>query len=219
MRPQNIPLAPDAISEAKARGLVRIVDDDDALREALRFALEADGWKVSDYGTAEQFFTGDVPSEPGCVILDIRMPSMSGMEAQEILSARGIGLPVIFITGHGDVDLAVTALQEGAIDFIQKPVDDERLIQAIAYGVHLDLCRRGGKADPADILHRIRTLTERELELARLLAAGARNREIAERLGIALRTVEVHRASILKKLRVRKAQELQTLSSSLNEIS
>ena len=164
------------LSGENKNGLVYVIDDDADVRESIKWLLESTNYRVEDYESGETFIAQFNENVPSVILCDLRMPGISGSDVQDHLLRRRIDAPFIFITGHGDVDLAVTALQEGAIDFIQKPVDDERLIQAIAYGVHLDLCRRGGKADPADILHRIRTLTERELELARLLAAGARNR-------------------------------------------
>lgn len=123
MRPSQKQITPEQLAFAQAHALVRIVDDEADLREALSFVLDMEGWKTVTYGRAEDFFTGDSPSEPGCVVLDVRMPGMSGIEAQHEMRSRGIALPIIFLTGHGDVDMAVGAVQDGAFDFLLKPVD------------------------------------------------------------------------------------------------
>lgn len=205
MRPQDRHLSEEEAARVRGQTLVRIVDDDDALRDALRFALEMEGWRVADYADGRAFLTGDAPSEPGCVVLDIRMPVMSGIEVQHAMIERGIRLPVIFLTGHGDVEMAVAALQDGAIDFIQKPIDNDRLLASITWAAHESLCH-GIASTPSQ---GAASLTSREREVARLIAAGLLNREAAERLGIAVRTVEVHRANILRKLGVRTPAELR----------
>lgn len=216
MKPQDVKLSPEEVEAAKRETLIRIVDDDDSLRDALRFVLETEGWRVADHAGAREFLTRDAPSTPGCVVLDIRMPGMSGIEAQRAMLERGIDLPIIFLTGHGDIDMAVSALQEGALDFIQKPVDNERLLAVIAYAASANLAKRAGRVDAATLLERAALLTERELEIARALADGLVNREIAERLQIAQRTVEVHRAAVMRKLGIRKPAELASLRAFLN---
>ena len=216
MKPQDVKLSPEEVEAAKRETLIRIVDDDDSLRDALRFMLETEGWRVADHAGAREFLTRDAPSTPGCVVLDIRMPGMSGIEAQRAMLERGIDLPIIFLTGHGDIDMAVSALQEGALDFIQKPVDNERLLAVIAYAASANLAKRAGRVDAATLLERVASLTERELEIARALADGLVNREIAERLQIAQRTVEVHRAAVMRKLGIRKPTELASLRAFLD---
>lgn len=216
MKPQDVKLSPEEVEAAKGETLIRIVDDDDSLRDALRFVLETEGWRVADHAGAREFLTRDAPSTPGCVVLDIRMPGMSGIEAQRAMLERGIDLPIIFLTGHGDIDMAVSALQEGALDFIQKPVDNERLLAVIAYAASANLAKRAGRVDAATLLERAASLTERELEIARALADGLVNREIAERLQIAQRTVEVHRAAVMRKLGIRKPAELASLRAFLD---
>ena len=217
MRPQDIKLSSDEIRASKEKTLIRIVDDDDSLRDALRFVLETEGWQVADHASARDFLTSDAPSTPGCVVLDIRMPGMSGIEAQRAMQERGIDLPIIFLTGHGDVDMAVSALQEGALDFIQKPVDNERLLAVIAYAAASNLAKREGRVDKATLLERAEALTDREKEIARALADGLVNREIAERLEIAQRTVEVHRAAVMRKLGIKKPAELASIRSWLEK--
>ena len=192
-------LTPTELARVQQGALVRIVDDDDSLRDALRFVLETEGWRVADYRSANDFFRGDAPSVPGCVVMDVRMPGLTGIEAQAVMNERGFSLPVIFLTGHGDIDMAVMALHEGAADFIQKPVDNERLLAVIASTAFESLSGAGA------------VLTNRERDIARLVAEGLTNRLIGERLSIAVRTVEVHRASALRKLGVRTPEEVRVV--------
>lgn len=141
---------PTELARVQQGALVRIVDDDDSLRDALRFVLETEGWRVADYRSANDFFRGDAPSVPGCVVMDVRMPGLTGIEAQAVMNERGFSLPVIFLTGHGDIDMAVMALHEGAADFIQKPVDNERLLAVIASTAFESLSGRGRGARRRD---------------------------------------------------------------------
>ena len=202
-------LTENDIALLKRRTLVRIVDDDAELRDALQFLLEVEGWRVAAYDRAEDFLTSDAPSVPGCVVLDVRMPSMSGLEAQERMNRLGIRLPIVFLTGHGDVD--------GAADFILKPIDNERLLGSIARAAYRSLSASDGPPPPAEARRRLETLTEREAEVAKLLAQKLANREVAERLEIALRTAETHRASVLRKLGVRRPDEIAALFEAARE--
>lgn len=192
-------LTPTELARVQQGVLVRIVDDNASLRDALRFVLETEGWRVVDYRSANDFFRGDAPSVRGCVVMDVRMPGLTGIEAQAVMNERGFSLPVIFLTGHGDIDMAVMALHEGAADFIQKPVDNERLLAVIASTAFESLSGAGA------------VLTNRERDIARLVAEGLTNRLIGERLSIAVRTVEVHRASALRKLGVRTPEEVRAV--------
>ncbi|WP_443743672.1 response regulator transcription factor [Sutterella sp.] len=210
MRPRDTQLTLDQIQFAREHSLVRIVDDEAPLRDALRFVLEMEGWRVADYPSAEAFLRGDSPSNPGCVVLDVRMPGMTGIQAQAVMNERGIRLPVIFLTGHGDVDMAVLALQDGAVDFIQKPIDNERLLASIAFAAFESASKAAGLPG-RDAVERVATLTPRERQIAELIAAGLLNREIAERFGSAVRTVEVHRANVLRKLGVKTPEEIKAL--------
>lgn len=177
----------------------------------LRFVLETEGWRVVDYRSANDFFRGDAPSVRGCVVMDVRMPGLTGIEAQAVMNERGFSLPVIFLTGHGDIDMAVMALHEGAADFIQKPVDNERLLDVIASTAFESLSGAGAVLDGETARARCAELTNRERDIARLVAEGLTNRLIGERLSIAVRTVEVHRASALRKLGVRTPEEVRAV--------
>lgn len=201
-------LTPTELARVQKEVLIRIVDDDESLRHALRFMLETEGWRVADYGLAMDFLRVDAPSVPGCVLLDVRMPGLTGIEAQSLMNDRGMTLPIIFLTGHGDVDMAVMALHEGAVDFIQKPVDNERLLAVIASSAYESMVSSGGLPDRDTVQKRLESLTNRERDIAELVAQGLTNRLIAERLSIAVRTVEVHRASMLRKLGVKTSDEV-----------
>ena len=200
-------LTPTELARVQKEVLIRIVDDDESLRHALRFMLETEGWRVADYGLAMDFLRADAPSVPGCVLLDVRMPGLTGIEAQSLMNDRGMTLPIIFLTGHGDVDMAVMALHEGAVDFIQKPVDNERLLAVIASSAYESMVSSGGLPDRDTVQKRLESLTNRERDIAELVE-GLTNRLIAERLSIAVRTVEVHRASMLRKLGVKTSDEV-----------
>ncbi|MGN1149554.1 MAG: response regulator transcription factor [Sutterella sp.] len=192
--------------------LIRIVDDDAAVLEGLAFILEGEGWKVRTYGSAEEFLREDAPSVPGCLILDINMPGMNGLDLQRTMRDRGYGLPIIFLTGHGDIDVAISTIRLGAVEFLQKTCDNDRLISAVRDAVARS---RAGfadvDADPYDAIRLVQRLTERELFIAKRISSGLLNRQIAERLGISVRTVEAHRLAIFRKLDIKSVSELTTL--------
>ena len=188
--------------------LIRIVDDDAVLRDSLAFLLQAAGWNTQTYPDAMSFLTQDSPSVQGCLVLDIRMPKMSGIELHRELNRRGITLPIIFLTAHGEMDMAVEAMKNGAVDFISKPIEPEKLIEAIRNALSRQKLKAAGMETPADIVNRFNTLTSREQEICRELAKGKLNREVARVLHISERTVEGHRASAFKKLGVKTVGEL-----------
>ena len=182
--------------------LIRLVDDDPDVLESLQFLFESEGWRVAAYADPLTFLAGDSPSVPGCLVLDYNMPTMSGLELQKLMTERGYNLPIVFLTGHGDIDLAVAAVRRGAVDFLQKSAPDmnARLIDAAAKAVARSLEGFADlKEDPFE-----RTIVEK-------IAAGALNRQIAAQLGISVRTAETHRAAAMKKLGVKNASELISL--------
>lgn len=189
--------------------LVRIVDDSEALRESLSFMLASEGLDVRTFESAEAFLAEDLPSEPGCLVLDVAMPGMSGIELQKVLLARGRTIPVIFLTAHGDIGMAVDAMLEGAFGFEQKPVKPERLLKNIRAAIEQDLASRGLAAAPSPEAGGGRaTFTGRERDVLRLASRGLKSREIADELGISQRTVEHYRMSGLRKAGVKSAAEL-----------
>jgi two-component system response regulator FixJ len=186
---------------------VFIVDDDADVRDSLRALLESANYKVNDYGSAKAFLAEPVKSG-GCVIVDIRMPDMDGLELQEELVKLEAGIPVIVVTGHGDVPLAVRAMKAGATDFIEKPYDDELLLQSVRRAMAASTTKRASVvADPA-IVELLASLTPREREVLEHLIAGRPNKVIAFELGISPRTVEINRAHLTEKMKVRSLPEL-----------
>lgn len=187
--------------------LIRIVDDDASVRDALVYMLEQEGFDTVAYASAEEFLVNDMPSRPGVVVLDVRMPGMSGTRLQDEMIERRIDTPIIFLTGHGDVDMAVKALRKGAYHFLQKPVDTDELVRTLREC--LEKTRRGLTAEEAR--EAIGLLTPRERQIAKLLLQGVPNHGIAERLSLSVRTVENHRTSLYRKLRVNSYEELKSL--------
>lgn len=185
----------------KSEETVFVVDDDEAVRESLRALLEAAAFHVDDFGSAAAFLDAYKPHRPGCLVADIRMPDMGGLELQEELARRHIELPIIVITGHGDIPLAVRAMKAGAVDFIEKPFDDQLLLDSIerAFESARKSKRRVRYAKAAT--DRVVGLTPRERQVLKGLVAGQPNKVIAQELGISPRTVEVHRANLTKKCR------------------
>jgi len=189
--------------------LIRVVDDEASLRRALVFLLESAGWRVAAYESAEAFLTAwNEPAAPGCLILDIRMPMMSGLELQRILAERDIALPVIFLTGHADVSIAVQAMKQGACELIEKPFKDQSLLDAVGQAVRKDLARREEVHSRDALRARLERLSPRETEVAQLVAEGLPNKTIGQRLDISERTVQVHRLHVMEKLGIHSAAEL-----------
>lgn len=191
--------------------LIRIVDDDGDLRDALLYMLSQEGWEAAAFPDAESFLRSAAPSAPGALILDVRMPGMSGIELHRELRRRGFEQPVIFLTAHGDIDMAVEELRHGAFHFLQKPLDPEKLLSAVAQAVEADRRKRLGMPPVEEIRARIASLRPREREVMALLAQGFLNADIAARLGLSVRTVEAHRAAAYVKLRVKNAAEAAQL--------
>jgi len=191
---------------------VFVVDDDQAMRGSLQWLIESVGMKVQTYDSAQAFLDAYYPGRAGCLLLDVRMPGMTGLELQEYLVRREIRLPVIIITGHGDVSMAVKAMKAGAVDFIEKPFDDEELLNSIRNAVQHDEKRRALRARRADIAARMAELTPREHEVMGMVTDGKSNKEIATSLGVSAKTVEVHRARVMDKMRADSLAELVRLA-------
>ncbi|HSC05329.1 MAG TPA: response regulator transcription factor [Steroidobacteraceae bacterium] len=179
---------------------VFIVDDDEAVRGSLKLLFKTLGLPVQAYASAQDFLAGFDPGRSGCLVLDIRMPGMSGLELQEELNSRGAMLPIIFITGHGDVPMAVEAMQRGAMDFLQKPFRDQDLVDRINKALEKDRAGRELLGNRERIRARISGLTPREREVMALVAHGKANKVIAADLELSQRTVEIHRAHIMEKM-------------------
>lgn len=189
-------------------GLAYLVDDDAAIRDALEWLFHSRGIPLRAWSSAEDFLMDYGAEMRGCLILDIRMTGMTGIELYDQLQARGCTMPAIFLTGHGDVPLAVKALKRGAFDFIEKPFSDNELADRVIEALKVDESRLRQDGERACIEKRLATLTEREREVMASVLAGKLNKVIADELQIAMRTVEVHRARIFEKMGVRSAVEL-----------
>lgn len=185
--------------------LVRIVDDDEELLRSTAFLIRMAGFDVLTYSSAVSFLSMDDASRPGCLLLDHRMPGMTGMELQEKLVEKGESLPVIFLSAHGDIPMAMQAVHRGALDFLVKPVDPEVLVEAVRKAVQKNLDEVRTADESAQVQAATEKLTDRELEVAQLVAEGLLNKQIADRLGISLPTVKMHRGNVTKKLGVRSA--------------
>lgn len=202
------------------RPLVRIVDDDAAVLDGLTFLLEGEGWDVRAYGSAQIFLKEDTPSVPGCLILDINMPGMSGLELLQAMLERRYDLPIIFLTGHGSIDAAISTIRSGAVEFLEKTSGNERIVKAVRDAVAKSAAGFANLGvEPFEARRRVHELTERERLVAGFIADGLLNRQIGERLGISVRTVEAHRLSLFHKLGVRTAPELATLLALAGERS
>jgi FixJ family two-component response regulator len=196
------------MSQAEHHQLIYIIDDDEAVRDSMGMLLESADLPYRCYADADSFFEEHDGSQRGCLVLDIRMPGMTGLELQHRLVEIGSSLPVIFITGHGDVPMAVEAMRQGALDFLRKPVNETDFLERIAYALDLESGNWHQKIDREQTRLRIETLTEREQEVFRLVAEGMANKAIAAELGISERTVEVHRSQVMKKLDARTLAQL-----------
>ncbi|WP_295587979.1 response regulator transcription factor [uncultured Lamprocystis sp.] len=187
---------------------VFVVDDDQAMRTSLQWLIESTGMQVKTFESADAFLSNFYPERAGCLLLDVRMPGMSGLELQSYLAREGYQLPVIIITGHGDVGMAVKAMRAGAMDFIEKPFHDEDLLRSIQRALEVDQRQRLSRAARAGILARVADLTPREHEVMGMVTDGKANREIAVALGVTPKTVEAHRARVMEKMRAESLAEL-----------
>lgn len=187
---------------------VFVVDDDQAVRESLQMLAESVGYPSVGFASATEFLQAYDPTRPGCLVLDVRMRGMSGLELQDELVRRGITLPVIVVTGHGDIPMAVRAMRAGAVDFIEKPYRDQLLLDRIQQAVELDARTRKRIAEKAEIESRLERLTPRERQVLELVVGGRANKEIASDLGISLRAVESHRARVMERMEAGSVAEL-----------
>lgn len=194
-----------------------VVDDDREVRIALELLLESVGLPVSTYDSAQSFLDAFDPQLPGCIVLDVRMPGMSGLDLQERLAKEHLHPPVIIITGHGDVPMAVRAVQAGAVDFIEKPFNDQALLDSVHKAIELDARQRGEASRLAELVERFESLTPREKEVLRLVAGGMRNKVIAAELHVTQSTVEAHRAKVMDKMGAKSLSDLMRMVLSLEQ--
>ena len=185
-----------------------IVDDDEAVRDSLALLLKASGLASRCYSSAEDFLAEFDPSEYGCLILDIRMPGMSGLELQGVLEQRNIALPIIFITGHGDIPMAVEAVRHGAVDFVQKPFDDQVLVGKVSDALSASTQQHEEELERNEVRRRVESLTARERQVMTQVVQGKANKVIASDLGVSQRTVEIHRSRVMEKMQAASLAQL-----------
>jgi len=187
---------------------VFVVDDDQAMRNSLKWLIESVGMHVETFASADEFIRNYYPGRAGCLLLDVRMPGMSGLELQEHFLEHQIRIPIIIITGHGDVPMAVRAMKSGAVDFIEKPFNDELLLESIRNALNMDVEQRHLQARRAEIATRLARLTSREHQVMEMVTDGRSNKEIALQLGVSAKTVEAHRARVMEKMQAASLAEL-----------
>jgi FixJ family two-component response regulator len=200
-----------------ANPIVMVVDDDTGVRNAMRTLLKSVGIQSVQYASAQEFLGAYQPSQPGCLVLDIRMPGMSGLELQQQLNLRGAVIPVIFMTGHGDIPMAVEAMQHGAFDFLQKPFRDQDLLDRIQRAIVKDGELRRSLGEHTRIKAHLESLTPREREVLDLMTQGKQNKAIAQVLDVSPRTVEIHRARVMEKMEAQSIAELVRMMLDLKQ--
>lgn len=191
---------------------VFVVDDEPSVRQALSRLFRLARLNVAAFESAQAFLEGHDPSTPGCLLLDLAMPGLSGLELQEALAGRGSRLPIIFLTGHGDLPSGVTAMKRGAVDFLTKPIDAADLMEAVRGAIEKDRSARRAHAELTEIQRRFATLTPREYEVLCHVVSGALNKQIAANLGTTEKTIKVHRSRVMEKAKVGSLAELVTLA-------
>lgn len=197
--------------DPKAIALIRVVDDDRAVSKAIQFLLENEDWTVQVFSSGEEFLVNEAPSVPGCIILDVQMGGISGIEVHKQLIARESKVPIIFLTAHGDIPMAVEAMKEGAAEFLVKPLDPEKLLQLVEKHVEWDIKRRQWSVSKEEAERRVESLTLRERQIVELVLKDLSNQEIAEALKLSRRTIECHRQVAYKKLQVNNVKELKLI--------
>ncbi len=196
---------------------VFVIDDDRAMRDSLRFLIASLNLKVEDFGTAEEFLEVYDASRPGCILLDVRMPGLSGLDLLDILRGDRQSPPVLLITGHADVPMAVRALKSGAFDFIEKPLDDRVLLDRIRQALAANVERRSELERMTELEERFATLTTRERQVFGIVVAGKPNKVVASELDLSQKTIEVHRANVMKKMRADSFADLVKMAMQLGK--
>jgi len=195
--------------------LVFVIDDDASMREAIARLLHAIGLTVRTFGSAREFLSTPLPDIPACVVLDVRLPGLSGLDLQREMVERGIHVPVIFITGHGDIAMSVQAMKAGAVEFLTKPFRDQELLDAVRSGIHRDREGRKERTELAALREGLSHLTRRERQVMALVVAGLLNKQIALRLGTSEKTIKIHRSQVMRKMRADSLAELVRMSQKL----
>jgi FixJ family two-component response regulator len=195
--------------------VVFVIDDDASVREALEDLLRSVGLGVQSFVSTQEFLQSKRPDAPGCIVLDVRLPGPSGLEFQRTLTKSGSRLPVIFISGHGDISMSVQAIKAGAIDFLTKPLHEQKLLDAIQTAIERDRARRAEEKDLVQLQERFETLTPREKEVMMIVITGRPNKQIAAELKLSEMTVKIHRSQLMRKMRAKSLVELVRMADSL----
>jgi FixJ family two-component response regulator len=203
------------LERAGSEAVVFVVDDDRAVREATRSLLASVGLRVETFGTVQEFLQSPRPDVPVCLVLDVRLPGSSGLDLQRDLTSAGVSIPIVFLTGHGDVSMAVQAMKAGAVEFFTKPVRDQQLLDAVQQAIDRDRVERRRRTVLKELRRRHESLTPREREVMTRVVAGLLNKQIAAQLGLSDITVKVHRAKLVRKMRAKSLPELVRMAERL----
>ena len=200
----------------ETNSIVFVIDDDPSIREAIDSLIRSVGINVRTFGSAQEFMASKRPDAPACLVLDVRMPGLSGLDLQRELANAGIRIPVIFITGHGDIPMSVRAMKAGAVEFLTKPFRDQDLLDAISQAIERDRAERVQFAEVVELQRRFEELTPREREVMEQVVAGLLNKQIANRLNISEVTVKLHRHQVMEKMKAQSLAELVRMAEKLN---
>jgi FixJ family two-component response regulator len=213
--PKGVPSVGGAVSSSGEDPIVFVVDDDPDMRDALNGLFTQVGLRVEAFASAIEFLERQLPAVPSCVVVDIRMPRLSGFALQSELARKGVSIPIIFITSHGDISMSVKAMKAGAIDFLTKPFRDQEILDAVNGAIERDLKRRSEEKSNAELRARFESLTPRERQIMALITGGLMNKQVAGKIGVSEMTVKIHRGSVMRKMQVKSLADLALIAEAL----